>query len=87
MQETVDQDGKTERKLVYIGNTWSACLPVEKYRRKKVVSAVLSACCVLLFLLANLQNTKSNIEGILPAFGIIVVIPLFVLCYGGIGGL
>ncbi len=23
MQETVDQDGKTERKLVYIGNTWS----------------------------------------------------------------
>ena len=87
MQETVDQDGKTERKLVYIGNTWSACLPVEKYRRKKVVSAVLSACCVLLFLLANLQNTKSNIEGILPAFGIIVVIPLFVLCYGGSGGL
>lgn len=87
MQETVGKDGKTERKMVYIGNTWSVCLPAEKYRKKKAVSAVLSVCCALFFLLANLQDTRSNIEGMLPAFGIIVVIPLFVLCYGCICGL
>lgn len=87
MREETGEDGTITRKLVYIGNTYSANIPEEKYRRRKVLFALLSACCVLLFLLANLQNTQSNIAGILPAFGIIAVIPLFVQCYGCICGL
>ncbi|MCI9297151.1 MAG: hypothetical protein HFI10_06860 [Lachnospiraceae bacterium] len=87
MQENFGKDGNIKRELIYIGNTYSAAMPEKRWRRKKAVFAVLSICCIVLFLAANLQDTRSNIVGILPAFGVIVVIPLFVLCCGCICGI
>lgn len=87
IQEKPDETGKMSRQLVYVGDTYSVCLPEEKYRKRKKIFAILSALCAALFPVVNLQNTESNIVGILPAFGVIVVIPLFVLCYGCICGL
>lgn len=87
IREIEDQEGKIKRELVYIGNTYCVSMTEKKYRRKKLLSAWTSVCCMALFLLANLQDTQSNIEGALPAFGVIAVIPLFVLCCGCVCGL
>lgn len=87
IKESAGENGERKRKLIYIGDTYSANMSEKDWRRKKVVSAVLALCCTALFLLANLQSTQSNIEGILPAFGVIVVIPLFGLVYGCVCGL
>lgn len=77
----LNSKGKPKRKLVYIGDTYTALVPETVFRRRKITFLLTSILCALVFVSANCVNVSSNRQGLLAALGILIVIPLFLVCY------
>lgn len=81
VRTVLGSNGKTKREFIYIGDTFTALVPEPVYRRRKKLGFALSLLCAAIFLVANSVNVASNRQGVLAALGILIVIPLFLVCY------
>ena len=86
-QTKLDGKGRPRQELVYIGNTYTALMPEAALRRRKRVRLILAVLCAAAFVAANNVNVASNRRGVLAALGILIVIPLFLVCYSCVCGL
>ncbi len=81
VRTVLGKNGKPKREYHYIGDTYTAQLTGEAWRRRKGVFLALAALCAAVFVGANSVNVASNRQGVLAALGILIVIPLFLVCY------
>lgn len=82
--EGTDGNGRV---LVYIGNTYTADMPKARYIKRRRIFAAMMLLCVVLFAAAGLLPVESNMKGPMASFNILVVLPLFLGCYGAIAGM
>lgn len=81
IRTVLGKNGKPKREYLYIGDTYTAQLADGAWRRRKGVFFALAALCAVVFVGANSVNVASNRQGVLAALGILIVIPLFLVCY------
>lgn len=81
VRTVLGKNGKTKRELIYIGDTYTAQVSDQVYQRRKWVFLALATLCAAVFVGANSVNVASNRQGMLAALGILIVIPLFLVCY------
>lgn len=81
VRTVLGKTGKPKREYLYIGDTYTAQLTEDVWRRRKKVFFALASFCAVVFIGANSINVASNRRGVLAALGILIVIPLFLVCY------
>lgn len=81
VRTVLGKNGKPKRELIYIGDTFTALVPEPLYQRRKKLFFALAILCAVIFVAANGVNVSSNRQGVLAGLGILMVIPLFLVCY------
>lgn len=81
VRTVLGKNGKPKRELIYIGDTFTALVPEPVYQRRKKLFFALAILCAVIFVAANGVNVSSNRQGLLAGLGILMVIPLFLVCY------